>query len=151
MVPEGTLRGTSTSDQLEAEEFEVVLCGSPTIDIADWKANTEYQGGLNATSGAGGLFWRVVEHDFDDEQRVRLLQFVTGTARLPAGGFKELQGMDGKNKKFKLLGISGGDSEVPRSHTCFNRLDLPKYSSYELMRTVLTNLLTADVEGFSID
>jgi hypothetical protein len=132
-------------------EFDVVLCGSPSIDIADWKAHTEYQGGLSAGKGAGLYFWRVVEKDFDDEQRTRLLQFVTGTSRLPAGGFKDLQGMDGKNKRFKLLGISGGDGEPPRSHTCFNRLDLPHYTTHAHMRTVLTNLVAADVEGFTID
>ena len=30
--------------------------------------------------------------DFDNEKRVRLLQFVTGTCRLPVGGFGELMG-----------------------------------------------------------
>ena len=35
--------------------------------------------------------------EFDNEKRVRLLQFVTGTCRLPVGGFGELMGM------YKLL------------------------------------------------
>lgn len=30
---------------------------------------------------------------FDNEQRTRLLQFVTGTCRLPVGGFAELMGL----------------------------------------------------------
>ena len=30
--------------------------------------------------------------EFDNEKRVRLLQFVTGTCRLPVGGFAELMG-----------------------------------------------------------
>ncbi len=30
--------------------------------------------------------------EFDNEKRVRLLQFVTGTCRLPVGGFGELMG-----------------------------------------------------------
>ena len=29
---------------------------------------------------------------FDNEKRTRLLQFVTGTCRLPVGGFAELMG-----------------------------------------------------------
>ena len=150
VVPEAVLMG-NRREKMDADELDVALCGSPAIDLADWKAHTEYQGGLSATKGAGALFWRVVEHDFNDEQRTRLLQFVTGTSRLPAGGFKDLQGVDGKNKRFKLLGIPGGDSEPPRSHTCFNRLDLPSYSSHAHMKEVLTNLVAADVEGFSID
>ena len=121
------------------------------MDLADWKAHTEYNGNLDPSRGAAQLFWRVVEESFDDEQRVRLLQFVTGTARLPAGGFQNLQGVDGEVKRFKLLGIKGGDGEVPRAHTCFNRLDLPHYSSFNLMKTVLTNLVAGDVGGFSMD
>jgi hypothetical protein len=33
---------------------------------------------------------------------------------------------------------------------CFNRLDLPAYSSREKMRVILTNVISVDVEGFSM-
>lgn len=36
-------------------------------------------------------FWEVVKDDFDQEQRARLLQFVTGTSGVPAQGFACLQ------------------------------------------------------------
>lgn len=36
-------------------------------------------------------FWKAVE-SYDDECRARLLQFVTGSSRVPIGGFKALQG-----------------------------------------------------------
>jgi hypothetical protein len=153
VVPLESLTGDCEREprlKLDAMELELVLLGSPTIDVADWKAHTEYSGGLCATSGAGSFFWQVVEGDFSDEQRSRLLQFVTGTARLPAGGFKNLQGVDGAVLRFKLLGVGGAD-EFPRSHTCFNRLDLPNYPTRALMKTVLTNLVACDVEGFTIN
>lgn len=31
--------------------------------------------------------------EIDNEKRMRLLQFVTGTCRLPVGGFADLMGM----------------------------------------------------------
>ena len=34
-----------------------------------------------------------VVKEMDNEKRIRLLQFVTGTCRLPVGGFTELIGM----------------------------------------------------------
>ena len=37
-------------------------------------------------------FWKFL-HEIDNEKRTRLLQFVTGTCRLPVGGFAELMGM----------------------------------------------------------
>ena len=136
--------------KLDAQELEVALFGSPAIDVADWKAHTDYGNGLTAASGTGRFFWEVVEKDFNAEQRTRLLQFVTGTSRLPAGGFKDLQGVDGKAIPFKLLGVPGGHGAAPQAHTCFNRLDLPAYTSRAHMKEVLTNLVAADIEGFSI-
>ena len=35
-----------------------------------------------------------VMRSWDNEKRARLLQFVTGSCRLPVGGFKELIGMN---------------------------------------------------------
>lgn len=65
----------------------------------------------------------------DNEKRARLLQFVTGTCRVPVGGFAELMGSNGP-QKFCIEKV-GKESWLPRSHTCFNRLDLPPYRSYE--------------------
>jgi hypothetical protein len=152
VVPLEVLNGPESRAQLDAEELEVVLCGDADIDVADWQAHTAYSGGLSANAGVGAMFWAVVELDLSHEQRTRLLQFVTGTSRLPAGGFQHLQGVDGEERRFELYGVAGGDHAAPRAHTCFNRLDLPKdYSSVSHMRTVLTNLVAGDVEGFSID
>jgi len=159
VVPQLTLQGSvyRTDDEdeferrLDAMELEVLLCGSPEVDVEDWKKHTSYANGLSGSSRRVALFWRVVEESLDTDQRTRLLQFVTGTSRLPAGGFANLQGVDGSNRKFELYGLKGGNDTVPRSHTCFNRLDLPDYSTVEHMRFVLTNLVEGDVGGFSID
>ena len=37
------------------------------------------------------VWWQFVR-ELDNEKRTRLLQFVTGTCRLPVGGFQELIG-----------------------------------------------------------
>ena len=99
---------------LDAGEFELLLCGATEIDVADWKRHTNFGRVSERTKKD---FWRVVD-GFDQEQRARLLQFVTGTARLPAGGFKNLQGVDGSNRPFEVRGIGGGDNAWPRAHTC---------------------------------
>lgn len=39
-------------------------------------------------------FWAAVEH-FNNEQRLRLLQFVTGTSSVPYEGFAALRGSNG--------------------------------------------------------
>ena len=45
-------------------------------------------------------FWQAVEM-FDNEQRLRLLQFVTGTSSVPFEGFKVLRGSNGP-KRFTI-------------------------------------------------
>ncbi|NWR17325.1 NEDD4 ligase, partial [Emberiza fucata] len=65
----------------------------------------------------------------DSEKRIRLLQFVTGTSRVPMNGFAELYGSNGP----QLFTVEqwGTPEKLPRAHTCFNRLDLPPYDSFE--------------------
>lgn len=41
----------------------------------------------------------------------------------------------------------GKDSWLPRSHTCFNRLDLPPYRSYEQLAEKLSYAID-ETEGF---
>ena len=41
--------------------------------------------------------------DLDSEKRTRLLQFVTGTCRLPVGGFSELMGNSWFNSFWRNL------------------------------------------------
>lgn len=81
----------------------------------------------------------------DNEKRARLLQFVTGTCRVPVGGFAELMGSNGP-QRFCIEKV-GKDTWLPRSHTCFNRLDLPPYKSYDQMVEKL-NYAIEETEGF---
>jgi hypothetical protein len=95
-------------------------------------------------------FWIYVEAQ-PLAKKAKLLQFVTGTSRVPAGGVARLPGRDGTAKPFELRQRPGGDGALPVAHTCFNRLDLPEYSSPELLAAVFDALLAGDVLGFSDD
>ncbi|KAJ6661093.1 hypothetical protein lerEdw1_016894, partial [Lerista edwardsae] len=53
--------------------------------------------------------------EIDNEKRMRLLQFVTGTCRLPVGGFSDLMGSNGP-QKFCIEKV-GKENWLPRSHT----------------------------------
>lgn len=60
-------------------------------DIDDWQRNTVYRNYAKNTKQVV-WFWQAIR-TFDNEKRSRLLQFVTGTCRLPVGGFAELIGL----------------------------------------------------------
>ncbi|PJF17875.1 YER125Wp-like protein [Paramicrosporidium saccamoebae] len=125
-------------------ELEFLFCGISEIDVKDWKTNTLYRR-YTTSDQAIVWFWKIVEEEFDNVKRAQLLQFATGTSRIPLNGFKDLQGSDGP-RKFTIERLD--DTEMfPRSHTCFNRIDLPSYSSYEDLLSRLTMAIECS-EGF---
>ncbi|XP_072374054.1 NEDD4-like E3 ubiquitin-protein ligase WWP2 [Scyliorhinus torazame] len=127
----------------DEKELELMLCGMQEIDLSDWQKNTIYRH-YTKNSKPIQWFWQVVK-EMDNEKRIRLLQFVTGTCRLPVGGFAELIGSNGP-QKFCIDKV-GKDFWLPRSHTCFNRLDLPPYKSYDQLKEKLLYAIE-ETEGF---
>ncbi|XP_053814710.1 E3 ubiquitin-protein ligase Itchy homolog isoform X3 [Vidua chalybeata] len=75
----------------DAKELEVLLCGMQEIDLNDWQRHTIYRH-YTRTSRQIVWFWQFVK-EIDNEKRMRLLQFVTGTCRLPVGGFADLMAL----------------------------------------------------------
>ncbi|KAK9882482.1 hypothetical protein WA026_021823 [Henosepilachna vigintioctopunctata] len=118
----------------DERELELLLCGMQEIDVEDWQRHTIYRH-YTRNSKPIQWFWQFVKQS-DNEKRARLLQFVTGTCRVPVGGFAELMGSNGP-QRFCIEKV-GKESWLPRSHTCFNRLDLPPYKSYEQLVEKLT-------------
>uniref|UniRef100_A0A8B9R7N7 HECT-type E3 ubiquitin transferase n=1 Tax=Astyanax mexicanus TaxID=7994 RepID=A0A8B9R7N7_ASTMX len=121
----------------DARELELVIAGTAEIDLADWRNNTEYRGGYHDNHIVIRWFWAAVER-FNNEQRLRLLQFVTGTSSIPYEGFASLRGSNGP-RRF-CVEKWGKVTSLPRAHTCFNRLDLPPYHSFSML---YEKLLTA--------
>ncbi|KAJ9649422.1 E3 ubiquitin-protein ligase tom1 [Coniosporium tulheliwenetii] len=129
----------------DEQELELLISGLPEIDIDDWKNNTEYHN-YTAASPQIQWFWRAVR-SFDQEEQAKLLQFVTGTSKVPLNGFKELEGMNGFSR-FNIHRDYGNKDRLPSSHTCFNQLDLPEYETYEQLRQQVYTAMTAGSEYF---
>ncbi|TRY94183.1 hypothetical protein DNTS_028357, partial [Danionella cerebrum] len=131
----------------DARELELVIAGTAEIDLSDWRNNTEYRGGYHDNHIVIRWFWAAVER-FNNEQRLRLLQFVTGTSSIPYEGFASLRGSNGP-RRF-CVEKWGKVTSLPRAHTCFNRLDLPPYPSfsmlYEKMLTAVEETSTFGLE-----
>lgn len=141
----------------------MLISGLPEIDVDDWKNNTELHQ-YTASSPQIQWFWRAIR-SFDKEERAKMLQFVTGTSKVPLNGFKELEGMNGFSR-FNIHRDYGNKERLPTSHTCFNRkssshatmiytqyltlieLDLPEYESYETLRQQVLTAITAGSEYF---
>ena len=138
----------------DPNELELMLCGLPEIDMADWQANTIYSGLYESKGRAHqsvNWFWDIIRDDFDQEMKARLLQFVTGTSGVPSRGFSVLQGNDGNIKKFAIHGVHTSNFPFPRAHTCFNRIDLPMYSNRKEMAEKLRIAVTSAAIGFGLE
>jgi E3 ubiquitin-protein ligase NEDD4 len=136
------------------QELELLLCGLPEINLADWQANTEYLGEYQVDGSKHPvvkMFWDVMENELSEEQRARFLQFATGTSGVPATGFAYLQGNDSNVRRFAITSITKAQSIFPRAHTCFNRVDLPLYDSKEELSKFLTMAVQMQSVGFDVE
>ncbi len=131
----------------DEQELELLISGLPDIDVDDWRNNSEYNN-YSPASPQIQWFWRAVK-SFDTEERAKLLQFATGTSKVPLNGFKELGGVNGISK-FSIHRDYGSKDRLPSSHTCFNQIDLPEYDTYETLRGSLLLAITEGHIGFGL-
>uniref|UniRef100_A0A8C0L6U6 E3 ubiquitin-protein ligase n=1 Tax=Canis lupus dingo TaxID=286419 RepID=A0A8C0L6U6_CANLU len=128
----------------DENELELLMCGLGDVDVNDWRQHSIYKNGYCPNHPVIQWFWKAVLL-MDAEKRIRLLQFVTGTSRVPMNGFAELYGSNGP----QLFTIEqwGSPDKLPRAHTCFNRLDLPPYETFEDLREKLL-MAVENAQGF---
>lgn len=137
---------------LTADELRLLCCGAPEIDVDEWQASTLYSAPCTQSDPVIQWFWsavRKMKHD----TRARLLQFVTGSSCVPVEGFLGLASVHGKCYPFSISTIPMARTgwSLPRAHTCFNRLDLPKYTSQQELESNLMRVLEEDSMGFGMD
>ncbi|XP_071466739.1 ubiquitin-protein ligase E3C [Marmota flaviventris] len=115
----------------DQQEIQVLISGAQVpISLEDLKSFTNYSGGYSADHPVIKIFWRVVE-GFTDEEKRKLLKFVTSCSRPPLLGFKEL---------YPAFCIHNGGSDLerlPTASTCMNLLKLPEFYDETLLRSKL--------------
>jgi len=114
------------------KELEMEVCGRPDIDIDLLSHNTHYRG-CSVSDTHIINFWKVLR-SFSHVELSQFLRFVWGRSRLPPPAkFTE---------KMKIDSTSISPSHLPRSHTCFFSLELPKYPDEATMREKLMQAIT---------
>jgi ubiquitin-protein ligase E3 C len=117
-------------------ELQTLISGtSSNISIPDLRQNTAY-GGVYVIGDdhlehpTVQMFWKVME-SFSDEDRRKVLKFVTSTPRAPLLGFKSL------NPRFSIRDSSEDEGRLPSTSTCVNLLKLPRYKDERVLREKL--------------
>uniref|UniRef100_A0A8C1IBR1 Ubiquitin-protein ligase E3C n=1 Tax=Cyprinus carpio TaxID=7962 RepID=A0A8C1IBR1_CYPCA len=115
----------------DQQEIQVLISGAHVpICLEDLKRFTNYSGGYSANHPVIKIFWEVVE-SFSDEEKRKLLKFVTSCSRPPLLGFKEL---------YPAFCIHNGGTDLerlPTASTCMNLLKLPEFCDPQQMRNKL--------------
>jgi hypothetical protein len=131
-----------------AEELKVLIEGLKTIDLNDWKKHSVFEDFGNEEAKYRKWFWDAVE-SLSEDQRRKLLEFVTGSPKAPVGGFSQLPRFYNGRPLFiiKKHTTSVGKNCLPMARTCFNIIELPDYKTYEELRERLVKI-TAYSRGF---
>ncbi|KAJ8956894.1 hypothetical protein NQ318_014311, partial [Aromia moschata] len=124
----------------QPEELESVFCGSPKDYSLGWDVKTLMEccrpdHGYTGDSKAIRFLFEVLS-SYDREEQRMFVQFLTGSPRLPVGGFKALSPPLTVVRK-TLEPNMNPDDFLPSVMTCVNYLKLPDYSSIEVMREKL--------------
>nr|CAH8850174.1 unnamed protein product [Trichobilharzia regenti] len=121
------------------DELELLIRGSPVYDFKELERVTMYEE-YTADSPVIKNFWSVV-HSMTEGQQKQLLQFSTGSDRVPVGGMSKM--------KFTIARQGADTNRLPSAHTCFNILLLPEYQSLEKLKQSLLLAIT-HCKGFGM-
>ena len=114
------LCGGQALEIFRPQELENLVCGSPHLDFDALQRGAVYEGGYNKDSQVVKWFWQIVS-ELSIEDKKKVLKFFTGSDRSPIGGLEKMK---------CVIQRAGPDSMfLPTSHTCFNVLMLPDYTS----------------------
>ncbi|KAH0787140.1 putative E3 ubiquitin-protein ligase HERC1 [Histomonas meleagridis] len=118
--------GCSAPKYLNWIDLEFLACGEKEISLTTLRKVTQF---LDIQRQQQEWFWEVVE-GFTPEQLSKLLRFSTGRVRLPP------QIRDGDH--FLIIDGIGTRDMLPTSSTCFHKLHMPPYSSFEKMKQMIS-------------
>eukprot|EP01063_Lacrimia_lanifica_P013539 TRINITY_DN20188_c0_g1_i1.p1 TRINITY_DN20188_c0_g1~~TRINITY_DN20188_c0_g1_i1.p1 ORF type:complete len:694 (+),score=228.51 TRINITY_DN20188_c0_g1_i1:862-2943(+) len=119
---------------LSWQELQSAVCGEPDLDVERLRSSTVYTGFNHAMCPEITWFWDVLA-GFTSKQQSLFLKFVWGRSRLGAD-------LEGKCMEIKRMAALDPDSRLPTSHTCFFCLELPQYTTRDVLEAKLLYAVT---------
>jgi len=117
-------------------ELKLIIEGKAVMDIELLKKHTVYRGGYREDHPVIQNLWKLIE-SFTPRQQSMFLRFTWGRSRLPLFGAQFTQEF-----KVSRKDTPAPDKSLPESHTCFFELELPEYSSFEVLKQKLFYAIT---------
>ncbi|XP_071491070.1 LOW QUALITY PROTEIN: probable E3 ubiquitin-protein ligase HERC4 [Diadema antillarum] len=132
--------GGHVLDLFHPQELMAMVVGDENYDWDEFEKSVEYKGQYYPGHRTIRFFWQVFR-EMPLEAKKKFLVFLTGNDHIPIQGWKSLQVI--------IQPVKGGEEFYPVAHTCFNLLDLPMYTTKEVLKE---KLLTAieHTQGFTL-
>ncbi|XP_017319149.2 probable E3 ubiquitin-protein ligase HERC4 isoform X4 [Ictalurus punctatus] len=132
--------GGKVLELFQPNELQAMVIGNTNYDWKELEKNTKYKGEYWPEHPTIKFFWDVF-HELPLEKKKQFLLFLTGSDRIPILGMKSLV--------LVIQPTGGGENYLPVAHTCFNLLDLPKYTSQENLKEKLLQAIEHN-QGFNL-
>ncbi|CAF3952647.1 unnamed protein product [Rotaria magnacalcarata] len=123
------------------DELMAFVIGNTNYDWNEFQKKTEYKGEYHANHPVIQWFWQVF-HKLGENEKKKFLLFLTGSDRVPVFGWSQTLPMT-------IQRSHTDDVHLPVSHTCFNILDMPLYSSKEILKAKLLEAIQHN-QGFNL-
>ena len=124
------------------KELELMICGNAChdYDFVQLERVTQYEDGFDEDHPVIIWFWEIV-HACPLHLKKQLMLFVTASDRIPLNGLENLTFVIQRN---------GPDSQrLPTALTCFGRLLLPEYRSFDHLKDRLITAIE-NASGFGL-
>ena len=133
---------------LTYKELERLVCGVKTVDISLLKAYTKLTKDLTNDSNRVKWLWEILS-EFTEEEKIKFVKFCWAQERLPSTHqeFQKLQ----VTFTIKSYIDKIRKDVFPRADTCFFSIELPDYSSKEVMKKLVQQAINLDNVGLNAD
>ena len=134
---------------IPAEQLLLMVRGKDELSAEDLLGCFKWPAADEATAGAAAHLRTVIVGRLDQKSRRLLLRWCTARSTLPVDGLKEKVTIELLLPEAPL----GPDGYFPRSHTCYPSIELPAYSSADVLLQQL-QLALVDLEhggGFGLE
>lgn len=126
--------GGEVMNLFRPEELMEMVVGNQNYNWEDLQKKTKYKGEYFHNHQVIVWFWEVF-HSLTTDDKKDFVRFLTGYNKIPINGLDMI-----------IQPMPFGDDYLPVAHTCFNVLDLPKYSNKNALEIKLK--LAIKSQGF---
>ena len=135
--------------RFNAKDLIVLLSGPAEITADMILMNMNFRHGNWRNSSTIDMIKRYIR-SMNTQQRMKFLQFATGSPSLPLGGLGQRSEEENPSMGRITFTRLPKSKRLPEAHTCFNCIDLPDYMDYELLKKSFDTAIDGYAQTFDL-